>query len=233
MRADISEGAGPRLLGAEPPTPWRAVRHRPILEIKRAEAQDFADRPLFDQFLGFQDRRTAAIVEAYHVRTLRAAGLLGHLPRVPGAEGKRLFAEHVLALGHRELGDRPVRVVGGYDVDNVDVRAGDRLFPIHRPFIVAELMRASLGEFLSDIDDNLASHGRQIGKEGRQGRQGEALQPSHHTSPDQRDAQSSHKPSSLLSVPFEGANPGATISQLPSTDAKILGLPWQKLRLIV
>ena len=233
MRANIPEGAGPRLLGAESPTPWRAVRHRPILEIKRTEAQDLADRPLFDQFLGFQDRRTAAIVEAYHVRTLGAAGLLGHLPRVPGAEGKRLFAEYVLALGHRELGDRPVQIVGGYDVDNVDVRAGDRLLPIHRPFIVAELTRASLGEFLGDIDDNLALHGRQIGKEGWQGRQGEALQPSHHTGPDQRDVQDSHKPSSPLSVPLRERTLAQRLVNVPSADAEILGLPWQKLRLIV
>ena len=142
VRADVAERPRARFLGAEAPAPRRPLRHRPVLQIEGAEAEDLADRALRDQPLGLEHRGAAAVVEADHVDALGPARLLGHQARLVRRERKRLLAEHVLAVLHGELGDRAVGIVGRDDVDDVDVGPLDHLFPADRPLVIAELMGA-------------------------------------------------------------------------------------------
>ena len=83
-----------------------------------------------DDLLGEGDGGDAAVVVPHGVRHAGLLDFADHFLTLRTVEGERFFAQHHLAGARGGDGDLGVRVVGGDDVDGVDVGALDELAPV-------------------------------------------------------------------------------------------------------
>ena len=109
----------------QPPQGVAALRHvradGPVLQVARPVVEHAPDAALVDDLLGQGDGRHAPVVEPHHVRLAGGRHRRHQLPALRGIHRQRLFAGDHLAGRGRGLGDLQMHVVGGADVDQVDV----------------------------------------------------------------------------------------------------------------
>ena len=103
----------------------------PVLEVVGADVVDAAEAAFFDELVGEGDGGDAAVgVPDERFALFGFFGGVAHLAGVAQGGGKGLFAGDVFAGFEGGEGDVEVLVVGGGDVDEVDVRIGDGVFPV-------------------------------------------------------------------------------------------------------
>ena len=107
--------------------------------------EDPAELATVDDVLRERHRRDAAVVVPDGVRHARLLDGGAHLLTLGHVHRQRLLAEDRLAVLGRLDGDLGVQVVGGADVDGVDVIGGDELAPVGLDPLVAP----AVGEGLS------------------------------------------------------------------------------------
>src|SRR5215475_3128499 len=143
-----------------------------------------------DNYLPCQcDCRGAVIVVTDHVQYAVSTDCLEHLFGLCQSVCERLFAKYNLLRLGRGYGNRQVRVAGSADIDDVNVRSRDNLFPRCRMLLPAQRFRSLLyGSFRTAAND------LHYGFEGRVEKPvnlapGVAVSPTHELIPDHRNVQ--------------------------------------------
>ena len=102
--------------------------------------ENFPEPAFVDELLGECHRRDPAIVVPHHVRHLRRLHCFAHFLPLGGVHAQWLFTQdHLSRLGRGQC-DFLVRVVRRADIDRINVRPGDQLFPIRLDRFVTPLV---------------------------------------------------------------------------------------------
>ncbi len=130
MGIDVAVGAAAADALLQTPDEREFGVNDPILGVAGVVMEDVTNGAVVDHFFGLGDGGDAAVVVANHVDD---AGFLGggdHLLALLDGEGEGFFAKDVFAgLGGGD-GDFGVGIVGGVDVDDVDVGGIDDFAPV-------------------------------------------------------------------------------------------------------
>jgi len=135
---------------------WKFFGHGPVLKEVGAVVVDTAEFSGVDDFLGKGDGGEEAVVIPDEVG--EAGGFHGfyHFEALFAVEGEGLFAEDHFAIFDGGHGDVVMRVVGGADVDGVDVVTFDEFTPVGLGVGVAPLFGEGFYFFFAASADDLA-----------------------------------------------------------------------------
>src|SRR5205814_7875011 len=124
VHADVAERAGGAAQARVDP-PVAVLRPgQPVLQI--AAVQQVQGAAARDAGAGFPHGGIEAVDEGYGGHESGRGGQVGQVPCAGEVGREGLLADHVLAGGQRALDERDVQVVGGADVDEVDVVGGQQ-----------------------------------------------------------------------------------------------------------
>ena len=134
MREQVARHAGTSGRGVEAPEACTALRQLgrdcPILEEVSAVVKDATQFASSDDVLRERDGRKEAVVIPDEIREARLFHGGDHLLALLAVERQGLFAEDYLTVLDALQGNLGVRVIGGADINSVDVGAGDELAPV-------------------------------------------------------------------------------------------------------
>src|SRR5450759_305587 len=142
MRADAQQDA--RLRAGRVPgilQRRRRVMAR-LLQIATAEMVDLAERTLLDQVFGQAHSREKAVVETTEVLHPRLLDGIAHRGGIAHRHGQRLLADDVLAGLRSRDRRRPVPVVRGHVINDLDARILHHLLPVGIVTAVAHARRS-------------------------------------------------------------------------------------------
>ncbi len=109
---------------------------------------DLADPAVVDHLLGERDGRCAAVIMIHIVQNTRLLGRVVHFLGLGVTQRDRFFTEDLLAISGSLDHNLLVQIGRGADVDDVDIRAFDDLFPIGRCFFPAPVLGKLAGSLL-------------------------------------------------------------------------------------
>ena len=159
MGEQVAGDAAAGDLGIEPPQACAALRqvlrYGPILQEFGAIMENPAQPALVDHVLGQCHRRNAAVIVPDHVGDARRLHRLGHFARFALVASKRFLAHHHLAGFGGGNGDFGMGIVGGRDVDQVDIAARDQLSPVGLKGIITPLVGKGFGTGLRSAANRL------------------------------------------------------------------------------
>src|SRR6185369_11901219 len=140
MRGDVAERARAGFGFLQTPDARKVRVNDPVLQVGAAKVTNLADAAFIDQLPGKLHGGGAAIIVTEHVYDAVALHRVEHLLGFTERVGERLLAEDGFFGFGGGNGDRLVRIAGRADIDDIDVRAGDDLFPAGRRLGPAEFI---------------------------------------------------------------------------------------------
>lgn len=193
VRPDIADRAGPRDRLLETPTERAIGIGRPVLQVGAAEVEDVPNLAVLDQPFGQRHGGRAAIIKGHHVDGVGALNGIQHRLRLGARPRQRLLADHVFARLCRGNCDLGVRVIGGADIDNVDVWSRYRCAPVARSVIEAKAIARRRRHLVANVDHHFTHRDGWRGpEEHRHRRVGHGMRLAHKAAADHRNIELFH-----------------------------------------
>ena len=140
MGQQVTSHSGTSSANVEPPKARTTLRKfgvdGPILKKLGAVVEYPAKAALVDELFGKSNRRDSAVIVPNHVVNIGLFDGFNHPQPLLAVERQRFFAHDHLASLSSGDGDFSVAVIGGTDINNVDILAVNQLPPIGLDVVV-------------------------------------------------------------------------------------------------